>query len=196
MQQQRILIDLSSRYPFLHANQHLSNPDTRPFARSWLAIDLSAVLSQVLNTEIEGFAVPYTANDKFYKYDQAQAKATLCEKRFASKADLALKAGQGNDYFEFHYLHQRHLADKKATSKLKQDVDRVRALRSATKQNVYLAVALWGTFSAKEAELFHYLDNNTYAAYALDTSLTGSSQVSRLVHVQKTKLPRMVFGLI
>ncbi|NGN96226.1 hypothetical protein G5S52_00720 [Grimontia sp. S25] len=196
MQQQRILIDLATRYHFLPANIHLSNPHTRPFARSWLAVDLSAALSESLNAEIEGFAVPYTEDEAFYKYDQAEGKATVCDKRLASKADLAMKAGKAKYYIEFHYVHQRHLADKKAMLKLKQDVDRVRALRAATKQNVYLAIGLWGMFSGKDAELFHYLDNNKHAAYALDTNLTGSSQVSRLVQVQKASTARLVLALI
>lgn len=193
MQPQHLLIQLSHYYDFTQANQHLSNPEARKFARAWMAIDFSSSLAQALEGHINSYAAPYSFLGQFYKHQISDNQVKECDKRYASKADLELAVKNQQHFFEFHYLHQTHFTSSKSRHKLFQDVQRVREMRKTLPhQNVTLIIALWGSFTNEEIELFKPIDNNQHASYALDTRLKGSSQVSRLLHILKEGEPRLI----
>ncbi|MFW7522955.1 hypothetical protein ACODM8_02275 [Vibrio ostreicida] len=195
MHPQQLLIELASQYDVQTANQALADARTRQFARAWLAIDLSRPLSAILHGDLAGFGLPYVKGHTFYRYCRDSRLAEACEKRVASKADLVVTVDDRLHFFEFHYLHHQ-CCHRTAWQKLYQDVERVRVMQSVTEQKVNLIVALWGTFTGKHIEMFQWFDNNQNAVYALDSSLSGSSQVSRLVHIQKSGHPRLILVVV
>lgn len=200
MQSQQLLIELARVYDFDRANLNLAMPDVRHFARGWLSIDLSSYLATLLKHKITGFGEPYQLSETYYHHDPKNNTIKKCEKRKASKADLLLSGNEVEEqrhYFEFHYLHYEHLVGSKHRQKLYSDVERVRAMRKHLKQTqVTLIVAYWGTVSGLELDYLKPLDNNRNAAFALDSGIAGSSQVSRIMHVQKNGQPRLILMAI
>ncbi len=194
MHPQNLLINLARQYDLDTASQLLSNTGIRQFVRGWLALDLSIPLSKMLKADSVKFAEPYHSNDLFFKYCAEEDSAEPCEKRSASKADLMLSVEDVDHFFEFHYLHQSQISNSKIMNKLYLDMDRVRAMRNMHSLNVNLVVALWGSFNGNDIEVFKPVDLNRDAVYALDTSLLGSSQVARLVHIRKAGEPRLVLA--
>lgn len=193
MFQQSLLSHLASRYNFCNANQLVSMLQTKPFVRSWLALELSLPLAQASVSEDIHFASPYHHEQDFVKYVVRADSVEPCGKRYASKADLCIVTPGKKLWFEFHTLHQDELHTKKERHKLYEDARRVAALRKALPDDeVVLLIGLWGSFSSEDIQLFAPLDNNKQCAYVLDTSLTGSTQIARLSQMKREGEERLL----
>lgn len=139
--------------------------------------------------------MPYQQDETYLKYVPKSDLVEVCDKRYASKADLCLTTSGHKIWFEFHVLHQDDLENKKERNKLYEDAQRVAALRKALPDDdVVLLVGLWGSFSSQDIKLFSPLDNNQQCAYVLDTHLTGSTQIARLSQMQKQGKERFLLA--
>ncbi|NLS11962.1 hypothetical protein HGP28_03535 [Vibrio sp. SM6] len=200
MTPQSLLLNLAKTYDFTPMIRRLSDPSSRAVARPWLAMELGPELAQVLDCELVGYHLPYQQQQQqqqqqqYFRYDVKSNQVRECEKRLASKADIQLNYPLKPcrpRYFECHYLHYTKGDRASIWHKWHQDMARVCALRQAMQTEVHLLTALWGSITPAECEHFKYVDNTHHAAYALDTTVYGSSQVSRLLQVEKSTEPRL-----
>jgi hypothetical protein len=194
MQQQSVLRHLASHHDFTRANQVVAMHQAQPFIRSWMALDLCTTLASQLSDYEMQFASPYENSD-FIKYDAKSDLIEHCKPRFASRADLKITTPKETFWYEFHGMHQNELASAKGRNKLYKDAQRLQALRRALPDDqLILLIGLWGSFSPEDILHFTPLDNSKQCAYVMDTSLTGSVQISRLCQMKKAGDPRFLLA--
>lgn len=195
MLQQTLLAQLATAYDFKKANQITKLPQTSPFIRAWMAVDLSQPLADSVHADSIDFAAQYQQGEEHFKYNAKSNLVESCDKRFASKADLKLITAKKNIWIEFHMLHENDLPIKKERDKLYADAKRVSALRQALPQDdVILLIGLWGSVSNADMHYFQPLDNNSQCTYVIDSSLSGSTQISRLSQMKKTADKRFLLA--
>lgn len=197
MIQQSLLAKIAAQYDFDHANKIIARPQCKPFSRSWMAVEFSLPLSQILDVTGIQYACPYQQDDQYYKHNAKTNQVKHSERRSASKADLKLATASKQYWFEFHVLHQDDLAVGKELNRLYDDANRVRALRDALpKDDILLFIGLWGRFNSQDIQHFQPLDNHKECAYVLDSGLTGSGQISRLCQMKKGGEERFLLVLM
>lgn len=193
MIQQSLLTSLATQCDFSKTGAIIAMPQTKPFIRTWMAIEFCLPLAKHFATPHIDFALPYQDKENYYKYAVKTSVVEACERKYASKADLCLSSSNQHHWIEFHALHQADLNSSRERHKLYNDVKRVRTLRQTISgEDIILLIALWGRFNSEEIKFFTPLDNNKQCAYVLDTSLTGSTQVARLSHMKREGEPRLL----
>lgn len=195
MIQQSLLAKIAAQYDFDHANQIIARPQCKPFSRSWMAVEFSLPLSQILDVTGIQYACPYQQDDQYYKHNAKTNQVQHSERRSASKADIKLSTTEKEYWFEFHVFHQDALNLKKERNKLYDDANRIKALRNALpKDDILLFIGLWGCFSSEDIKHFQPLDNHKECAYVLDSGQTGSGQISRLCQMKKSGEERFLLA--
>lgn len=202
MNSQAFLSLVQSEYDFTRANAILSEINLKNCWKQWLTAELVHMFNQsesgfVTQTDVHYPAIVKTAKDPAYlSYQLGKPATAVSEKRHGSRCDFSVQQGNRTIYCEIRGANKSLFAKNKDLGKFSADIERIEALKAANSQlEIFSIFVFYGALSGKEIEAFKPMDNSTRTSYVLDSSLTGSTSIARLSHMDRNGNDRVCMAV-
>ncbi|OUS25015.1 hypothetical protein A9Q99_22475 [Gammaproteobacteria bacterium 45_16_T64] len=189
---------IQNNYDFERANTIFSEINLKKCWKQWLTAEFVHLLNnvggpQLVQTEEQYLGLQDSEGvQQYLSYQKKVGVDVVKEKRTASRCDFGFELDNARHLFEIRCGTSTPSFNKKELTKFEEDIDRIDALKKSNPTLSLKALfAFYGVVSNKDAVLFKDIDNSLRCAYVLDTSLQGSSSISRLSHLKREGEPRL-----